>query len=211
MRIYLITNCVNSKQYVGQTVQSLQKRWARHCWCSTRKSNMPISLAIAKYGVASFEMVELAVCNTQAELDAAEVHWVNVLDTWAPHGYNLRAGNGPGTMSAITRARISAALRGRKQTPEHRQRLVVAHTGLVLGEEAKKKLRAFYQGRSVSVLGPAAAALVLAKTYTLLSPEGVTLEVVNMREHCHIHGLSRFKMSDVVNGKRVQHKGWRLP
>lgn len=31
MIIYKITNKINSKQYVGQTVRSLKNRWHGHC------------------------------------------------------------------------------------------------------------------------------------------------------------------------------------
>lgn len=37
MFIYLITNNVNGKQYVGQTTKTIEERWKRHCWQSTLK------------------------------------------------------------------------------------------------------------------------------------------------------------------------------
>jgi len=47
--IYLITNKVTGKQYVGQTVQALVKRWVAHVSVA-RKSPWPLGFAILKTG-----------------------------------------------------------------------------------------------------------------------------------------------------------------
>ena len=53
-KIYKITNKVNGKIYVGQTIKSLKERFQKHCWGTTYKDkyhlNMAIKKAIKKYG-----------------------------------------------------------------------------------------------------------------------------------------------------------------
>jgi group I intron endonuclease len=68
MLIYLITNLLNNKQYIGQTTQSLEKRWQRHCWKSTSKNSMPICHAISKYGKENFKIEILIPCASQEEI-----------------------------------------------------------------------------------------------------------------------------------------------
>lgn len=65
--IYCITNKINGKKYIGQTTETIHKRWIRHI---NSHSNMAISKAIDKYGKENFEIKELlcATCNTKKEL-----------------------------------------------------------------------------------------------------------------------------------------------
>lgn len=47
-KIYKITNKLNGKVYIGQTIQSLEERFQRHCsrYNDTYHFNMPIKRAI---------------------------------------------------------------------------------------------------------------------------------------------------------------------
>ena len=106
--VYLITNTVNGKQYVGQTTVGIAARWERHVKSSrAAKRDQPISAAIRRYGRNAFEVVALQECN-QESLNAAELAEVDRLDTFAPNGYNLRAGGGgKGRLAPELRARLS--------------------------------------------------------------------------------------------------------
>lgn len=51
-RIYLITNLVNNKKYVGQTKQPVDRRWKRHIYdAKVGNQNMPVHKAMMKYGL----------------------------------------------------------------------------------------------------------------------------------------------------------------
>lgn len=209
MKIYVITNLINQKQYVGQTSQSLHKRWKRHCWASTVKTNMPIALAIRKYGKSNFSIRAIDVCLSQQEMDSKERWWAENLRTFSPTGYNLRAGNGRGSLSEEVCRRISQKLTGKRATDIHRKHLSESHIGLKMSDETKKKLSNFWKGKQLPALARINSVNATQKTYSLIDPNGMQIQVTNMRKHCKKYGLSPFKMSSVVHGSIAQHKGWR--
>lgn len=210
MYIYVITNLLSGKQYVGQTRQAIKKRFARHCWDSEHKKNMPVCLAIKKYGKTNFAVKKLQHCKTQEELDEAEIYWAKKLDTFSPNGYNLKAGAGPGAMSEETKQKIKMANIGKKFSLETRKRLSESHKGLKHSEETKRKLSAHNKGINPPKHVRIAAAKFHAKNYVIVSPTGDVVHVYDMKEFCQQNSLSRSKMSNVVTGKRSHHKGWRL-
>lgn len=113
MIVYLITNKLNNKKYVGQTIRPIKERFDDHCHAS-RAKHMPIAAAIQKYGRDNFAIEILCECSSKEELDKMELCFANKFDTFAPNGYNLKAGSGRGAMSLETRKKISVALKGRK-------------------------------------------------------------------------------------------------
>jgi group I intron endonuclease len=129
--IYLITNTVNGKQYVGQTLCGLRDRWRKH-WRRAEQNKgdcHAIGAAIRKYGKDAFtiEVIrEFPHDATQQEIDEAEQAAIRDLNTLSPNGYNLIDGGKGGRRSAETRARQSAALKGKPLSEEHCQKLAEA-------------------------------------------------------------------------------------
>lgn len=54
--IYKITNRLNGKSYIGQTIQNVKNRFYQHCAnkCNKAVLNMSIHKAIKKYGKSNF-------------------------------------------------------------------------------------------------------------------------------------------------------------
>ena len=96
MKVYLITNSVNGKQYVGQTVKSVEKRWKQHLRDVKRGTLPHLYSAMKKYGIDKFFVQELCSVLTQEELNVAEVFYIIVLGTKSPNGYNLTEGGSTG-------------------------------------------------------------------------------------------------------------------
>lgn len=91
-KIYKIVNDLNDKIYVGQTTQSLSKRFNGHC-CnshSDRSSNMYIKRAILKYGREHFKIELIEECDVM-RLDEREIYWIKYYDSFN-NGYNLTEG-----------------------------------------------------------------------------------------------------------------------
>jgi group I intron endonuclease len=89
MVIYLITNKINGKMYVGQTRNKLKERWAAHKRC---RDNMAIAKAIKKYGIEKFSIQVIDRCQTADELNKKEIDWIKHYGTLYPSGYNLQEG-----------------------------------------------------------------------------------------------------------------------
>lgn len=74
--IYVITNQVNGKQYVGQTSNTIERRFKQHisvAKTNKKNRNSPIYHAMRKYGIENFVISELEECN-QEELDEREIY-----------------------------------------------------------------------------------------------------------------------------------------
>ena len=91
-KIYLITNDINSKVYVGQTIQTLNKRFNGHCCYSKsdRSINMYIKRAIHKYGRDKFHIQLIEECPVNI-LNEREKYWINFYNSYNT-GYNLTLG-----------------------------------------------------------------------------------------------------------------------
>lgn len=92
--IYKITNTVNGKIYIGQTIHSLDKRFNGHKNESFRKrpTNQPLHNSIKKYGINSFICDCIEECSIES-LDEREIYWIASLNaTDKTIGYNLDAG-----------------------------------------------------------------------------------------------------------------------
>ena len=89
MVIYLVTNKINGKRYVGQTVRTLNERWKDHCRV---KDDNYFHRAIHKYGKENFTIEVIDSATTLDELDEKEIYWIHKLNTIFPKGYNLKEG-----------------------------------------------------------------------------------------------------------------------
>ena len=92
--IYVITNQINLKQYVGKTSFSLEKRFQEHIYDSHRNDeytkHRPLYMAFKKYGIENFSIKELEqVPDEQA--DEREKYWISYLNTYN-NGYNATLG-----------------------------------------------------------------------------------------------------------------------
>ena len=92
--IYVITNKINGKQYVGQST-NLQKRWydhrtkSTHPWKPDEYRNL-LYCEIRKYGLDNFEFEVLEECEKE-QLNEKEIYWIEKLDTYN-NGYNNTPG-----------------------------------------------------------------------------------------------------------------------
>ena len=151
MIVYLATNTVNGKQYVGQTTSTLERRWQKH-YQSARAKNQrhyKISRALVKYGKNNFTVEVLAVCKNKTDMDKKEKYFIKTLET-REKGYNITSG-GEGAVgyrhtSASKLKMHTAQLGNTKMLGKHtsllqKQRASETWLGRKHTAEAKAKMR----------------------------------------------------------------------
>lgn len=118
MIIYKITNKINGKIYIGQTVGSLNKRWNRHC----RKNSGCLALinAIEKYGKDGFTIEQIDSSSTLEELNKKENEWVLKCNSLYPNGYNLNTGGNNKRWSNETKLKMSKTHTGKLLSEKHK-------------------------------------------------------------------------------------------
>ena len=89
--IYLISNDINDKVYIGKTVSTINERYKKHISeAFTELSNYTIHKAMRKYGLEHFQVKKLEECNYE-EASNKEKYWIAYYDSYN-NGYNETLG-----------------------------------------------------------------------------------------------------------------------
>lgn len=93
--IYMITNEINGKKYIGQSVD-IEKRWESHKYKSAIESrNYYLYNAIKKYGIENFTFSIVELCD-RTELNDKEIYYISKYNTYVYNkdscGYNMTVG-----------------------------------------------------------------------------------------------------------------------
>ena len=140
--IYKITNLIDGKVYIGQTV-NYNKRKKRHL--SSLKNgnhhNEHLQRAFDKYGEKSFKIELIEKCDAK-ELDKKEKRYIKEFDACNhDKGYNMMFGGQQfRNFTKEVRLKMSKASKGRKFTSEHKRRIGMAHRGRKLSQEHIDKM-----------------------------------------------------------------------
>lgn len=87
--VYKITNSINNKIYIGQTTETLKKRFKRHTGYQLNMDYASkLHRAMKKYGIDKFSIELIEECDSQEELTEKEYYWINKLNT-INEGYNI--------------------------------------------------------------------------------------------------------------------------
>lgn len=99
--IYKITNQVNGKVYIGQSV-NISNRWKQHKNAAFKESsdeyNYPLYQAIRKYGLENFTFEVIEECSSE-DLNFKEEHYISLYESYPPDkgkGYNQTLGGNSG-------------------------------------------------------------------------------------------------------------------
>ena len=152
MVIYLIFCPQSGKGYIGQTIRGVHDRWIRHRRDAINGSPTPFHRAIIKYGEDAFEFSVLATASTIDELNVLEKHYIKVQNTLVPNGYNLQSGGNGYEVMEETRVKQSLTSSGRKHSAETKAKISAAQkgkprkTGHRHSEETKAQMSASAKG-----------------------------------------------------------------
>jgi group I intron endonuclease len=112
--IYLITNKINNRKYVGQTTRNILDRWRDHKK-DYKGKNYLINFAIKKYGSENFTIVEIhkikeydtvVLLDKLNELETFYIKQYETFVDWNKGGYNLTTGGRHHKMSESTKLKL---------------------------------------------------------------------------------------------------------
>jgi group I intron endonuclease len=212
--IYIATNLINGKQYVGQTIRNLEERKRGHR--NGRKNQVCLlTRAIKKYGEENFKWISFSC--PKENLNWQETFLIKNLITSAPNGYNLESGGCKNKIvSEITRKRMSD-IRIEKELSkgENNPRFGKPILEVTKNKMRKKRLEYFSkypeEKRKISIrmkgkfLG---GKHPRAKAVVLISPKGIKYKLSCYKPFCREYGLNVNSICSVLRGKQKNHKGW---
>ncbi len=187
MVLYLITNKIDGKRYVGQTTDTIDKRWNQH---KSKYSCCRYLLnAIKKYGPDFFDKKVLARCVSMEEMNHRETYYIRLFNTLAPNGYNLNTGGSNRMASQETKHKMSISQKGIKKprSAEHAKKLGLTKLGTKQSQKEKdKRAESLFQAVEVPELG------IIFKSYGHASKA--------LGTHNHV-------IRAVINGIKCEWKG----
>lgn len=150
--IYLLTNTVNGKRYIGFTTKGLDRRWRTHCDKAHNGSNYHIHRSIRKYGESVFLREILEDVSDSVMLER-ERFWIKEL---TPE-YNMTTGGegAPGrVVTEKTRHLMSLAQSGSNNpnygvspSPEVRAKISNSLKGKIVSIETRRRLSDSLSGK----------------------------------------------------------------
>lgn len=144
--LYIHTNKINGKRYIGITKQKPEHRWGVD-GCNYKESPHLYS-AIEKYGWDNFEHEIKMSGMTQRDACLLEKHYISHFNSQdRRYGYNTLEGGTAPSLPQETREKIARGLIGNKNglgkpcSEEKKKKISDAQKGRKLTEEHKEKLR----------------------------------------------------------------------
>lgn len=142
MIVYIITNTVTGKRYIGKTVMSLDKRWSRHKARAKSGSKTYLHNSIRKHGSQAFTCNIIQECNTKDELNNLERYYITTYRTRVNEGGFNMTGGGDGGLGLLhseeAKKKIGNAAKGRVFSEEHRKKISEALKVAMKGKQNRK-------------------------------------------------------------------------
>lgn len=93
VNIYKITNNINQKVYIGQTILSIEERFKKHKKNSSylKLKHLPLYQAFNKYKFENFS-IELLEKIKIEKADEREIYWISYYNSYNSGGYNATLG-----------------------------------------------------------------------------------------------------------------------
>jgi len=140
--IYKITNLINGKTYIGQTVNYRKRKTSHYSKLKQGKHhNEHLQMAFNKYGESAFKIELLKKCKIE-ELDELEQYYIKKFDACNPEkGYNMMyGGQAHREFTEEVKRKISKANKGRIFTDEHKKKIGLARKGKKLSPKQISKM-----------------------------------------------------------------------
>ena len=149
--IYKITNKINNKVYIGQSV-GVYFRWYHHKWelRNNRHFNIHLQRAWNKYGEDNFEFDIIELCLPE-ELYDKERFYISKYNSMVL-GYNHNEGGIGWRHTDETKRKISEANKGKIYSDKTKKKMSDANKGRIVSDETKQNLSISHRNRSKEIL-----------------------------------------------------------
>lgn len=156
MHVYVITNLVNGKIYVGQHVGEDLQAYFKSCVRSALRGadNKPhLYNAIRKHGTQAFAVTSLVNPIDKDQMDRLEAFFIRTLEAQdTEFGYNIMSGGSGGMLglrhSAATLDKMSVTRKGQTKSREWAQHLSDSQRNRVFTDTHKRNLSVGQTGKS---------------------------------------------------------------
>lgn len=116
--IYKITNTINNKIYIGQTIKEPKIRIRAHF--NKPKSKDLVFNASLKYGKEHFKWEVIASAFSKNDLNELEIFFIKYYNSLVPYGYNIKSGgNSGGSLSEESKKLLSEKIKFYYENNEH--------------------------------------------------------------------------------------------
>lgn len=149
--IYKVTNKVNGKVYIGQTIRSFNRRKTEHLnqAKTKRRSCAYFHSALLKYGPDSFEWKIIFESDSQNTLNSKEIEFIKEYNAYGENGYNLCYGGDSNSGYKLSEETIEKR-RNFKHSDETKEKARQRMLGTKLSDETKEKIRQANLGKKAS-------------------------------------------------------------
>lgn len=204
--IYLVTNTVNGRRYVGQTRHPTPANRFRAHKYNSKKFKLPLYNEIREFGKDAFKVETLCVVPHES-LNNMEAYWAEQLQTYVwdppmfwPRGYNVReCGTDPDTY--IKPKDMSSWWIGRKHKPESLIKMGNIHRGKVTPPEVRQKQSQSHMGMQPTETAKEAARVNRIESVINNGAKGVKLKKEDILEIVkqHTDGMSQTELAAKYN------------
>lgn len=171
--IYMATNQVNGKKYIGQTTKGFNYRKSAHiCEALNKKRNYHFHNTIRKYGPEKFswEILHNYIININ-DLNRFEVFYIGYYNTFED-GYNLTVGGRNAPLSEESKRKISESRKGISIPEETRRKISrstkgekSAHYGKKYSKEHRRRISKARLGKFTGKNNSAAKPVIINDKY----------------------------------------------
>lgn len=185
--VYLITHIETGKQYVGITIQSIERRWKNHteqAKAGSLKSDASLHEAIRRYGADAFKVSIIDHGSTKRGLEKAERDWIKQLNSLEPNGFNISPGGTSGGSTPIATVVDGEQFKSVKDAAKY-----VADTRNISIHAAKRRLLK----KKIDVRTPAKPGHSLVRTPAYKSWSRIVHGVLNKKSKEFIEGVSLYE------------------
>lgn len=232
--VYLTTNLVNRKQYVGDhSTRNIDDEYLG--------SGVYFKNALKEYGKENFKREIIEVFHTKEEAFIAQEKYINEYNTLVPNGYNISPKGGSkyvGSCSLETREKIRKSMRGvnvgkkhsEKQNKEHsirmrgkkhtditKQKISKSNSGKIITEEHRKNLSLAQRGKKRKPLSEEHKQKISESETGRIQSEETKLKISNSnhgkirtketKEKIRLSLIGRNQSEETKNKKRISSIG----